>query len=209
MKSNNITKNIVPFIDVLFTFLMVFVCITMLLKAKSDTESAAYQQENALYLIVLNWEGKSDLDLWGKDPQGHIVSFNRREGGEGSLFSLNRDNQGSYSTEVGEDGEPVSKINEELISIRGAVAGEYIFTVHSYNIKGSSTPIKATVKLIKNKPYKVVTVKDKEFNTSGEVAVGAPIREEYKMPVSKTPLTAGSWPLLFNCTRSFAENPTA
>lgn len=163
-----ITKNIVPFIDVLFTFLMVFVCITFLLKAKSDTESASYQQENALYLIILNWEGNSDLDLWGKDPLGNIVSFSRREGGQGCLFSLNRDNQGAHSTEIGQDGNPIFKINEEIITIRGAVVGEYIFNVHSFNVRDSKVPIKATVKLVKNKPYKVVTIKEKEYYSNGE-----------------------------------------
>jgi len=118
------TKNIVPFVDVLFTFLLVFVSITMLLKAKVDSDSASYQQQNAIYLIVLNWEGKADLDLWSKDPQSHLVSFHRREGGQGSLFSLNRDCLGSETTEVGEFGEIVSKVNEEIIAIRGTFIGE-------------------------------------------------------------------------------------
>jgi hypothetical protein len=161
------TRNIVPFVDVLFTFLMVFVCITMLLKAKMDNDSSSYQQQNAVYLIVLNWEGNADLDLWSKDPQNRIVSFHRREGGDGSLFSLNRDCLGAMTTEVGPDGVPVNKINEEIITIRGVIAGEYVVNVHAYSMKNSPA-VKAKVKLVKNKPYKVVVEKEKEFSHNGD-----------------------------------------
>ena len=162
-----ITRNIVPFIDVLFTFLMVFVCIVSLLKVKTDNESASYQQKNAVYLVILNWEGDADLDLWGKDPQGHIVGFSDREGGDGSLMSLNRDCLGASTSEKGPDGKPVNPENEEIIAIRGAVPGEYVFNVHAYALKGAG-PTKAHVKLIKNKPYEVTTENDKTFDTTGQ-----------------------------------------
>lgn len=162
-----ITKNIIPFLDVLFTFLMVFLCIMALLKAKSDIDNPAYLQQNANYLIVLNWEGNADLDLWGKDPIGHSVGFSNREGGNGSLMSINRDCLGASTSEYGPEGEPVNKVNEEIITIRGSVQGEYIFNVHSYAIKGAKGT-KAHVKLIKNKPYKVIVENEKTFEVDGE-----------------------------------------
>lgn len=139
----------------------------MLLNVKVQQDSAGYQQQNAVYIVTLNWEGDADLDLWGQDPQGRLVSFNRREGGEGSLFSLNRDCLGAQTTEMGPDGEIISKINEEIISIRGLIPGEYTFNLHAYNMKDSK-PVKATVKLIKNKPYRLVIEKTKEISTSGQ-----------------------------------------
>ena len=160
------TRNIVPFIDVLFTLLMVFVCITILLKTKSDSDNESYRQQNAIYLIALNWEGNSDMDLWAKDPQNRLVCFKRREGGEGSLFSLNRDCLGAQTTEIGEDGTPINKINEEIISIRGTFVGEYVVNVHAYDMKGSA-PVKTVVKLIKNKPYKVIVEKDILISATG------------------------------------------
>lgn len=162
------TKNVIPFVDVLFTFLLVFVCITMLLNVKIQTDSLGYQQQNAVYLIVLNWQGNADLDLWGRDPQSRIVSFHRREGGDGSLMSLNRDCLGASTTEIGEGGQVVNPVNEEIISIRGTFTGEYIFNVHAYDLKRSPPPVKAKVKLIKNKPYKVIVEKEKEFYSTGD-----------------------------------------
>lgn len=168
-----ITKNIIPFIDVLFTFLMVFICITMLLKAKSDNESAAYKQQNAVYLIVLNWSGNADIDLWTKDGAGHAVGFSNREGGNGCLMSLNRDCLGAATSEVGASGyeglgpSAPAPVNEEIISIRGVTGGEYIVNSHAYALKDAGAT-KATVKLVKNKPYKVVTEKEFTFNATGE-----------------------------------------
>lgn len=162
-----ITKNVIPFLDVLFTFLMVFLCIMALLKAKSDTENAAYQQQNAVYLISLTWEGNADLDLWGKDPVGHAVGFSNREGGNGCLMSLNRDCLGASTSEYGPNGEPVNKTNEEIIAIRGTLQGEYVFNVHSYALKGAKGT-KAHVKLIKNKPYKIIVENDKVYESTGD-----------------------------------------
>ena len=172
-----ISKNLIPFLDVLFTFLMVFICITMLLKAKSDNESASYKQQNAIYLIVLNWIGNADIDLWTKDGAGHHVGFSNREGGNGSLISLNRDCLGAATSEVGAAGYgtnyenfiPVQAPppNEEIISVRGVEDGEYIVNSHAYALKDGG-PTKATVKLIKNKPYKIIIEKEYTFNSTGE-----------------------------------------
>lgn len=162
-----ITKNIIPFIDTLFLYLLVFCAIISLLKAKSDNENASYQQQNAIYLVTINWEGNSDIDLWGRDPVGHVVGFPRREGGNGSLMSLNRDCLGASTSEVGPDGKPVNPVNEEIISIRGTLQGEYIFNGHSYALKNAGAT-KVTAKLIKNKPYQVIAEKTKTFETTGE-----------------------------------------
>lgn len=162
-----ITKNLIPMIDVLFTFLLVFVVITMLIKAKSDNEDSSYKQENALYLISLMWQGNADIDLWARDSFSHIVGFPRREGGDGSLMSLNRDCLGASTTEINEFGEPVAKINEEIITIRGITQGEYIVNAHSYALKDAGST-KVSVKLVKNKPYKIIVEKDFMFETTGE-----------------------------------------
>lgn len=145
----------------------------MLMKAKSDNESAAYQQKNAVYLIVLNWVGNADIDLWTKDGQNHTVGFSSREGGDGSLISLNRDCLGTSTSEVGVTGyegigptfEPAP--NEEIISVRGLTTGEYIVNAHAYALKDAGAT-KTSVKLIKNKPYKVVTEKAFTFSSTGE-----------------------------------------
>lgn len=154
------------FLDVLFSLLLIFVLITTLLKTK--TEQDASFKQNALYLVVLNWEGDADLDLWAQDPDGRQVGFNRREGGDGSLCSLNRDCLGAKRTEQDSQGQIVSKVNEEILSIRGIIPGEFIINVHSYNLNDCATPLNATVKLIKIKPFAELVIEKHDFVRTGE-----------------------------------------
>lgn len=162
-------KFVVPFIDVLFTFLLVFISIMMLInKVKSDAETAQAPKANVTHVITMTWEGDADLDLWVQDSQGHTVGFNSKEGGMGSLMSLNRDCLGAHTTEVNESGEVVNKVNEEIVSLRGIVEGEYIINAHAFNMKGSSPPVKAVIKVTQIKPYKEIAAKEREFLTTGD-----------------------------------------
>lgn len=154
------------FLDVLFSLLLFFVLITTLLKTKSEQDPAF--QQSAVYLIVLTWEGNADLDLWAQDPDGRRIGFNRREGGDGSLCSLNRDCLGARRTEQYGDGTVANKVNEEVISIRGVVPGEFVINVHSYNLNDSAIPLNASVKLVKVKPFAELVTEKHDFAVTGE-----------------------------------------
>ena len=80
-----------PFIDVLFCCLLMLVAILFLLK--TEEEKTKMRPPNVLYEIILTWDGESedDLDLYVRSASGHTVSFNNREGGQGSLISLDHD----------------------------------------------------------------------------------------------------------------------
>ena len=119
--------------------------------------------------IVWSCGCKIDLDLYVKAASGHVVSFNNREGGQGSLISLDHDALGrrrNNSLGAGVAGKVVS-FNEEIVSFRGVTEGENIVTVHVY-AKRDDKPTKGTIKLIKIKPYKEIVTKQKEFTTTGE-----------------------------------------
>jgi len=161
-----------PFIDVLFCCLLMLVAILFLLK--SEEEQTKMRPPNVLYKVVLTWDGESedDLDLYVQAASGHIVSFNNREGGQGSLISLDHDALGkrqNNSLAQGAVGK-VTPFNEEIVSFRGVTAGENIVTVHVYS-KRDKKPIKATIKLIKIKPFKEIAVKEREFLVTGDEKV--------------------------------------
>ncbi len=166
MNNQTYLKNVIPFVDVLFALLIIFISMSLLMRADTKKVEAAYRQ-SAAFMIVLTWEGDADLDLWAQDPGGRKVGFNRREGGDGSMLSLNRDCLGAKRTETGEDGETL-KINEEIISIRGILPGEYLVNVHAYNMNGTPVPLKAKVKLIKVHPYSEVVIEEKDFQQTGD-----------------------------------------
>ena len=126
---------------------------------------------NVIYEVILTWDGESedDLDIYVQSASGHVVSFNNREGGQGSLISLDHDALGKSRNNSLGDGQEgtIVNYNEEVVSFRGVTNGENIVTVHVYS-KRDNEPTKATIKLIKIKPYKEVTVKERTFTVVGE-----------------------------------------
>jgi len=157
-----------PFIDVLFCCLLILVAILFLLK--SEEEKVKMRPPNVLYEVILTWNGKSgdDLDLYVKAASGHVVSFNNREGGQGSLISLDHDALGLRNNHLpeGEQGVMV-KFHEEIVSFRGVLKGENVVTVHVYS-KRDEEPVIGTVKLIKIKPYKEIKIKKIQFESTGQ-----------------------------------------
>ena len=158
-----------PFIDVLFCCLLMLVAILFLLK--TEEEKTKMRPPNVIYEVILTWDGESndDLDIYVQAASGHVVSFNNREGGQGSLISLDHDALGksrNNSLSNGQEG-TVIKFNEEIVSFRGITDGENIVTVHVYS-KRDDKPTKGTIKLIQIKPYKEVVVKERTFTTVGD-----------------------------------------
>ena len=87
-----------------------------------EEEKTKVRPPNVLYEVVLTWDGKSfdDLDLYVQSASGHIVSFNRREGGEGSLISLDHDALGRRNNQLPEDAQgKIIQLHEEVVSFRG------------------------------------------------------------------------------------------
>lgn len=145
--------------------------VAILFLLKTEEEQVKMRPPNTLYEVILTWKGESedDLDLYVQAASGHIVSFNNREGGEGSLISLNHDALGksrnnSLATDV--NGK-VTGFNEEVVAFRGAVEGENIVNVHVY-LKKDKDPIEATITLIKVKPFKEIVSKQKILMETGE-----------------------------------------
>ena len=143
--------NQVSFIDFLFIILLGLAAI-LLLMVEQKKVTVENVEKNALYQVIMTWEGDSnnDVDLWVKDPKGRIVGFNRREGGRGSLHSLAHDDLGMINDL--NDGEVIPE-NREVVSIRGIIPGEYVANCHMYAKRDIEGTFRVTAKLIKVKPY--------------------------------------------------------
>jgi hypothetical protein len=158
--------NSTPFIDTFLSLLMIFIIIFNLVPMKkSETDPAL--SANVVYQIVMDWDGKSDtdIDLWAKDPQDHIVGFKRREGGEGSLMSLSHDDLG-HRNDI-QRGKAL-EVNQEIISLRGTVEGEYIVNAHWFANTGQEGPTEVTCKLVKIKPLKEIIVIKRTLKNVGD-----------------------------------------
>tara|TARA_Y100001938_G_C8080582_1_gene428788 strand:- start:720 stop:1253 length:534 start_codon:yes stop_codon:yes gene_type:complete len=145
--------------------------VAILFLLKTEEQKTKMRPPNVIYEVVLTWDGESndDLDLYVQAASGHTVSFNNREGGQGSLISLDHDALGksrNNSLANGQQGTVVN-YNEEVVSFRGVTSGENIVTVHVYS-KRDDAPVKGTIKLIKIKPFKEVITKEITFESTGQ-----------------------------------------
>ena len=137
-----------------FLFLLAFILMNPIAKEK-DIE------EKSDFIIVMTWDDESgdDIDLWVRDPGGHIVSFRNRGIG---FMHLDRDDLGLSNDKVqGPDGKIIYVYrNKEVVSLRGYHAGTYLVNAHVYNKKrwkdNKMRRSNIKIELIKLNPYSEV-----------------------------------------------------
>lgn len=102
-------------------------------------------------LITVGWPDSNpdDVDVYVQDPAGNIVWYNDRERG---LMHLERDDRGLFKDVVMMNGEEVTNpLNQEIVSLRGLVDGEYIVNIVHY-VSTEGQPLPVTVKVEKINP---------------------------------------------------------
>jgi hypothetical protein len=162
----------IPTVDFLLGLVVVFVVLFQLSLVVANDDAAKAKQEHlknaSLYLIKMSWPGDSDddVDLYVCDPSHHLVFFKTLQSG---LLSLDRDDTGRGSNTVSlPDGRQViSAWNEERVTVRGIIEGEYIVNVHMYR-KSCSTPTKVEVSLYKTDSSEDIMVHQKVVTLSAE-----------------------------------------
>lgn len=141
-----------PFTDLLFNSLLAFTLLFLVtILFLNPPAKKGIIDPKAEFIITIKWEDNSidDVDLWVRDPKGGLVWFRNPEVG---LMHLERDDRGSAKDSILIDGvEVVNPLNQEMITIRGNVPGEYIVNVHYYNNK-TSTKAKVEVRGVKINP---------------------------------------------------------
>jgi len=103
------------------------------------------------FLITVSWPDKhpDDIDMFVRDPIGNMVWYRRREAG---FLVIDRDDRGGLNDSIMVNGQKVSSpIRQEIVSVRGIVAGEY--TVNIYHFAAlTGKPVPVTVKVEKLNP---------------------------------------------------------
>ena len=105
----------------------------------------------AEFIISAEWEDHhpDDIDLIVEDPQGNIVYFQRQQAG---LMHLDRDDRGTLADRIVIDGvEMENPANQEVVTIRGYMKGEYVVNL-LYYMSNFITPLKVKVKVEKINP---------------------------------------------------------
>ena len=126
-------ENADAFTDLLFNVLIGFVFMfAVALIYMNPVAKTGVIDTKAEYLITVTWpEGNpTDVDTWVQDPAGNLVWYAAKEAG---LMHLDRDDTGTARDTITVDGVTVvNPLNQEIVSIRGVVPGEFTVNVHIY-----------------------------------------------------------------------------
>ena len=127
-----------PFVDLLFNALLGFTLLFFISLIYFNLEVTEKTVDlKAEYIISITWPENllDDIDLWVRDSPGETVSYLRKDAGQ---LHLDRDDRGSMNDTVVIEGEEiVYSINQELVTLRGLIDGEYTVNVFYYNKKSN------------------------------------------------------------------------
>ena len=141
-----------PFIDLLFNALLGFTFLFLVSVMFMNPEARKGRVDlKAEYIISVTWPDHltDDIDLWVQDPIGETVSYLRKDAG---WLHLDRDDRGEINDTILVDGkELVYPINQEVVTIRGIIPGEYIVNLYYYTA-ANTRPVEALVKVEKVNP---------------------------------------------------------
>ncbi|MGO4128985.1 hypothetical protein AB4Z01_31635 [Inquilinus sp. YAF38] len=158
-----------PFSVVLFKALQIlaFLFFVALLIVAPEAKEGKVDSK-AEFLISLDWPDNhpDDFDIFVQDPLGNVVWFRRREAG---FMVLDRDDRGGLNDFVLVNGRKVlTSTRQELVTIRGIVAGEYTVNVYHFTALTSQT-VPVTVTVQKLNPIVTIVAKDTvELDQGGE-----------------------------------------
>lgn len=141
------------FLDLLFNgwliYVMLFMVSFMLIIPERDQANIKTKAE---FVLTLTWDDAStdDIDVWVQDPMGSIICYKKKEAG---LMHLDRDDIGTSTDKITlPSGEIVEyKHNQEIVTIRGFMPGEWVINIHMYN-KRDKVPTGVEVRLLKLNP---------------------------------------------------------
>ena len=179
--NNEKYKSTIGFTDLLFNILVgfAFLFIIAFLLIKPEAKKKDFDR-NAEFVVVMEWdkEAKGDIDLYVEDPLGAKCSFRQTVA---NFMHLDKDDLGSANdTVVNADGTVSTvKINREVITIRGIIAGEYTINAHYYSErdysrvgnsmrKKKSKELTVKIELHKVNPYTIMWVGEKKFRGKGQ-----------------------------------------
>jgi hypothetical protein len=90
-----------------------------------------------------------DIDLFVQDPVGNIAWYRHREAG---FLTLDRDDRGGANDFIIVNGKKIpSPIREEIVTVRGIVAGEYTVNISHFQAT-TGQPVAVSVKVQKLNP---------------------------------------------------------
>ena len=148
-----------PFTDLLFNALLgiTFLFLVALMMVNPVSKKGVIELK-AEFIISATWPEHlpDDIDIWVEDPHGQVVSYLQRDAG---WMHLDRDDRGELNDTVEIDGiEVIYPINQEIVTLRGTIEGEYVINLYFYKAEsGNKIPVTVKVERV-NPEFKLVYV---------------------------------------------------
>jgi len=140
------------FTDLLFNALLGFAFMFFISFALIQKPQDGGKIDNkAEFIISAEWKdgNPEDVDLIVEDPKGNIVYFQSQQAG---LMHLDRDDRGALGDRIVIDGiEKLNLSNQEVVTIRGYMKGEYVVNLLYYKSYDAPTTVKVKVEKINPK----------------------------------------------------------
>ena len=141
-----------PFTDLLFNALLGFTYLFLIaIMFMNPVAKKGIVDPKAECIITVGWPDNNpdDVDTWVEDPNGNVIWFRNREAG---LIHLDRDDRGTANDTITVNGTEIQNpMNQEVVTVRGVVPGEYVVNLHYYASE-TDQPVTATVKIAKVNP---------------------------------------------------------
>lgn len=187
-----------PFTDLLFNALLGFTFLFLVaIMFMNPIAKKGIIDPKAEYIITVSWPDNNpdDIDTWVEDPNGNLVWFRNREAG---LIHLDRDDRGLVNDTLDINGRKVQNpLNQEVVTIRGVVPGEYVVNVHYYASE-TGQPVPVSVRVDKVNPaleviyYDTLTLQRKgEEKTALRFTINADGRVSGISTIPKSLVTVG------------------
>jgi hypothetical protein len=150
-----------PFTDLLFNTLLGFSLLFFIsIIFMNPIARLGNVNLKAEFIITVTWpdDQPDDIDVWVRDPNHNLLNYRNSDVG---WLHLDRDDQGDVNDKVLIDGvETVYPINQEVVTIRGIMSGEYVVNLQYYKSQ-TGQPVTATVKIDKVNPSLKLVFVDK------------------------------------------------
>lgn len=141
-----------PFTDLLFNALLGFTFLFLIAIMFMNPEArSGIIDPKAEYILTVTWKDMSpdDIDVWVEDPEGRVLWFRNPEV---ALMHLDRDDRGLLHDTLVVAGEEIQNpLNQEVVTIRGVVRGEYVVNLHYYATE-THEPVDVNVQFMKVNP---------------------------------------------------------
>ncbi len=141
-----------PFTDLLFNALLGFTFLFFIaIMFMNPIAKSGIINPKAEYIITIGWQDGSpdDIDVWIENPSGNLVWFRNPEN---ELLHLDRDDRGNLNDTIKIGGQTVvNPLNQEVVTLRGVVSGEYVVNLHYY-ATSTNKPVDVNVKVEKVNP---------------------------------------------------------